>query len=266
MRMIGVAWRDHGGRLGLLLIAAVLLLAVSGLLLPNAELLDIPGRFASPDLHHWAGTDQLGRDLLARLSWGGAVAMSVAVATILLAAGVGSLLGIVAARAAILGRAILVLFDIVAAFPSLLFALAAVALAGPGVTRLVVLIALTLVPHFGRVARAQTLALSTAPFLEAARAIGASPWRILWRHILPNIAGPLLVLACLDIPGVIAIEAGMSFLGVGIPPPLPSWGGLLFDGYIHLDRAPWLCIFPCLALIAATLGFTLTGEALRTPR
>ena len=255
--------RDPNGRIGIALLAALLLLVLAAPFLGDGDAIDIAARFAAPSFAHPAGTDQIGRDLLSRLARGGAVALGVALATSVIAAGVGTLLGIAAARAPRAGRLILVGFDIVAAFPTLLLALAAVAIAGPGVVQLTLLIALTLVPHFGRGARAQTMALAAAPYLEAARAIGASPWRILWRHIVPAIAGPLLVLACLDIPSVIAIQAGMSFLGIGIPPPAPSWGGLLFDGYVHLDRDPLICLLACLALIVATLGFTLTGEALR---
>ena len=260
---MGRVWRDPNGRIGLVLLLAVGLLALASPLLRDPELLDIAGRFAAPSWRHPAGTDQLGRDVLSRLAEGGAVALGVAVATILLAGAAGIGLGVLAARVpGWADRLILVGFDIVAAFPTLIFALAAVALFGPGTGKLIVLIAITLVPHFGRVARAQTRALSRAPFLEAARAIGAGPLRML-RHIVPNIGGSLLVLACMDIPSVIAVQAGLSFLGVGIPPPAPSWGGLLFDGYVHLHQSPWLCVSVCVALILATVGFTLTGEALR---
>jgi peptide/nickel transport system permease protein len=263
--MIRRAWRDPAGRLGLLLIVTMVFLIMLAPLRDGPDRLDIIGRFAAPSLLHPAGTDQLGRDVLSRLGAGGAVALGVAVLTILLAAAAGTLLGVLAARVpGWADRTMLVLFDVIAAFPTLIFALAAVALFGPGTGKLIVLIAITLIPHFGRVARAQTLTLNRAPFLEAARAIGAGPFTML-RHIVPNISGPLLVLACMDIPSVIAVQAGLSFLGVGVPPPAPSWGGLLFDGYVHLDQSPWPCLFVCLALILATLGFTLTGEALRDP-
>lgn len=257
------ALADANGRVGAALLLALALLVLAAPLLGDGERIDIAGRFAAPSWAHPAGTDAIGRDLLARLAQGGAVALGVALATIALAGSLGTLAGIAAAQAPRLGQVILVVFDIIAAFPTLLLALAAVALAGPGIAQLVGLIALTLLPHFGRTARAQTMALAQEPWLEAARAIGAGRWRILHRHILPAIAGPLLVLACLDLPSVIAIEAGMSFLGIGIPPPTPDWGGLLFEGYVHLDRAPTICLFTCLVLLMATLGFTLAGEALR---
>ena len=177
---------------------------------------------------------------------------------------IGTLLGIAAAYLPPSGeRVILILFDIVSSFPSLVLALAVVALLGPGLFKIVLIVAVTLVPHFGRVARAQTLSLMNSPFLEAERVLGASPARMVLVHIVPNILGPLVVLASMDIPTVITIEAGLSFLGVGVPPPIPSWGTLLNDGYAHLDQSAWTAIFAGLALTLATLGFTLFGEALR---
>lgn len=246
----------------------VLILALSVLgpaLLPDGpDRLDIRGRFASPSLRHWAGTDALGRDLLSRLAAGGQIALGVSLATVGLALPIGTLLGITAAFVpGSVEAVILIVFDIVAAFPSLLFALAAVALFGPGLGKVILLIAITLVPHFGRVARVQALSLAGSPFLEAARALGAGRTRILLRHVVPNILGPLLVLASMDLPSVITIEAGLSLLGIGVPPPQASWGTLLHDGYVHLNQSIWPAAFSCLALILATLGFTLLGEALR---
>jgi peptide/nickel transport system permease protein len=252
--------------MGLFLVAAVVAFALLGpLVLPNDPArLDVRARFAPPSWDHWAGTDSLGRDMLARLAQGGRIALGVSLAAIALALAIGTPLGIAAARlGGSAAAAILVIFDVVAAFPSLLFALAAVALLGPGMARLVLLVAITLAPQFGRVARAQVLALSTSGYLEAARATGVPRLR-LWRyHVLPNIAGPLVVLAGMDIPTVIAIEAGLSFLGVGVPPPAASWGALLYDGYLHLGQSVWPILGAASLLVLATLGFSLTGEALR---
>ena len=129
--------------------------------------------------------------------------------------------------------------------------------------KIVLIVSITLVPTFGRVARAQSLSLKNSPFLEAERALGASWTRLVIVHVVPNIAGPLFVLASMEIPAVITIEAGLSFLGVGVPPPAPSWGALLNDGYVSLDHSIWTAVFAGLALSIATLGFTLFGEALR---
>jgi peptide/nickel transport system permease protein len=226
--------------------------------------LDVVNRFSGPGWPHPLGTDHLGRDLLSRILYGSQIALGISILAISIAATIGTLLGIAAAwlppRAE---RIILIVFDIVSAFPSLVLALAVVALLGPGLTKIVLIVSVTLVPTFGRVARAQTLSLKNSPFLEAERALGASWTRVVLVHVVPNIAGPLFVLASMEIPTVITIEAGLSFLGVGVPPPAPSWGSLLNDGYVSLDHTIWTALFAGLALSIATLGFTLFGEALR---
>lgn len=230
----------------------------------DPDKLDVMNRFAPPSWQHWLGTDHLGRDLYSRLVHGSTVAMSVALTGIAIALTLGTVLGILAAYLSARGeRFILILFDVVSSFPSLVLALAIVAVFGPSTGMVILIVALTLVPHFGRVARAQVLALKSAPFLEAERILGASGARIVFVHILPNILGPLVVLASMDIPVVITIEAGLSFLGLGVRPPLASWGTLIQDGYQFLSDS-WLpVIVSSLALAVATLGFTLFGEALR---
>jgi peptide/nickel transport system permease protein len=254
------------GRLGALLVAIVLIYAVAAPLLAthDPQALDVMNRFAGPSAAHWLGTDQVGRDIYSRLAYGTQVAVGVALSVILLAMGVGVLLGIVAAYASgWVERLLLVGFDIVASFPSLILALAVVALFGPSTRNLVLVVAATLAPQFGRVARAQVLGVKAAPFLEAERILGASPMRIMLWHLLPNILGPLIVLASMDIPVVIGIEAGLSFIGLGVQPPLASWGTLINDGYAYLSESPWPVLTATGALAVATLGFTLFGEALR---
>ena len=259
-------WRNPAGRCGLILVGIVVLLGLLGpTLIPHdPNRLNIMARFSAPSAAHWMGTDQLGRDLFARIADGGRVALLVALTTIAIALVAGTLLGIAAASApAWVEQAILVLFDIVSAFPSLVLALAVVALMGPGLDKVILIVAVTLIPHFGRVARAQTLSLRASPFLEAERVLGASALRVTAHHVAPNILGPLVVLASIDIPVVVTIEAGLSFLGVGAPPPRASWGTLLRDGYATLSQSPWPVVFASAMLIVATLGFTLLGEALR---
>ena len=263
---LAAVWRSPTGRIGFALVVLVLLFSLLG---PAAipyepNRLDVLHRFADPSPVHWMGTDNLGRDLAARMAVGGQIALGVALSTIALSLVFGILLGIAAAYAPVqIERVVLILFDVLSAFPTLIFALAIVALLGPGLDKVVLIIAVTLVPHFGRIARAQTLALKHAPFLDATRVLGASPARLVLVHVIPNILGPLVVLASMDIPVVITLEAGLSFLGIGVPPPRASWGGLLHDGYVGLTQSPWPVAFAGLMLTLATLGFTLFGEALR---
>ncbi len=264
--ILGQIWRRGTGRIGLILVLVILIAGLGAQVLSpyDPDELDILNRFADPSWAHPMGTDHLGRDLLSRMLHGTQIALLVAVSTIIISLVAGTLLGIGAAYAPReVERAILILFDIISSFPSLVFALAVVALLGPGLDKVVMIVAVTLLPHFGRVARAQVLSLKNAPFLEAEQVLGASAARVVLVHIVPNIMGPLVVLASMDIPVVITIEAGLSFLGVGVPPPLASWGTLLNDGYANLTETVWPVAFAGLMLTIATLGFTLFGEALR---
>lgn len=257
---------DFGGAVGLLIVAVVLVAALFAPLVAthDPDALDVLNRFASPSGAHWLGTDHLGRDLYSRLVHGSSVAMMVAGFAITAALVSGTLLGILAASLSTgWERAILILFDVVSSFPSLVLALAVVAVFGPSTFLVMVIVAVTLVPHFGRVARAQVLSVRNAPFIEAERLLGASGWRIIRSHLLPNIAGPLVVLASIDIPVVITIEAGLSFIGLGVRPPLASWGTLIYDGYAYLSDSKLPVVIASAALGIATLGFTLFGEALR---
>jgi peptide/nickel transport system permease protein len=230
----------------------------------NPDQLDVMNRFARPSLQHWFGSDHLGRDLYSRVVHGASVAMIVALTAIATALTTGTMLGILAAYLpARTERFVLILFDVISSFPSLVLALAIVAVFGPSTGIVVLIVAITLIPHFGRVARAQVLTLKSAPFLEAERILGASNARIVLHHILPNILGPLIVLASMDIPVVITIEAGLSFLGLGVRPPLASWGGLIQDGYQTLSDSWVPVVISSAALAIATLGFTLFGENLR---
>jgi len=257
---------DPAGALGLAIVALICAAAaLAPWLAPyDPDALDVLNRFSGPSAAHWLGSDHLGRDLLSRLIHGATVALGVALSAIAAALTAGTALGILAASLPARGeRVILIVFDVISSFPSLVLALAVVAVLGPSTLNVVLIVAVTLVPHFGRVARAQVLTVKSAPFLEAERILGASGPRIVAHHILPNILGPLIVLASMDIPVVITIEAGLSFIGLGVRPPLASWGTLIYDGYAYLSDSALPVIVASLALAVATLGFTLFGEALR---
>lgn len=260
------ATSHFAGALGFSIVALIAFAAVFAPLISpyDPDRIDILHRFAAPSLQHFLGTDHLGRDMLSRLIHGATVALSVALSAISIAIFIGTLLGILAAFLSTKAeRPVLVIFDIISSFPSLVLALAVVGVFGPSTTLVIIVVGITLLPHFGRVARAQVLALKNAPFLEAERLLGASMPRLIFVHILPNIAGTLLVLASMEIPIVITIEAGLSFLGLGVRPPLASWGTLIQDGYQFLSQSAVPVSVASLALGIATLGFTLFGEALR---
>jgi peptide/nickel transport system permease protein len=256
----------RAGAFGLAAVTLLVAVAIFAPLLathdPNAIAPAI--RLQGPSLANWFGTDHLGRDLYSRVIYGTRVAIGVALSIISISMAVGLTLGITAAFAPrLVDQAIMTVFDIISSFPSIILALALVAVLGAGLGNVVLLVTVVFVPHFGRVARAQTMLVKSSPYLEAEQVLGAGRLRILLRHVLPNIVGPIFVLASMDVPVVITIEAGLSFLGVGIRPPLASWGELLHDGYTYLSQSPWLAIVSGSALVVATLGFTLLGEQLR---
>lgn len=255
--------------LGLVGLVIVVLIVSSALLadwiVPYDPIeLNIKDRLQGPSAAHWLGADQLGRDTLSRVIMGGRIALQVALPVILGALSIGLVLGMLAGFGPRwLDNLIILLFDTIRSFPTVMFALAVVALVGPSLKTVVFVIMLTSIPTYGRVVRTQTLSIKTSEFILAQRAMGASTARILFSHILPNVIGPLAVLASMDIPTVVGLEAGLSFLGMGVKPPTPSWGSILNDGYTLIRNTPWLIIAGGIPLILITLGFTFLGETLR---
>jgi peptide/nickel transport system permease protein len=251
---------------GLLIVVMMLLLTVfASLLAPHDPLdVDVYNRLASPTWQHWLGTDQLGRDVLSRVLYGGRVALKVALVAISVSMSIGLLLGMLAGFGPKwLDRVLVVCFDTMRSFPTIMFALAIVALTGPSLNTVIGVIIITSIPVYARIVRTQTQALRDQDYILAERALGASTARILRSHILPNIAAPLLILASMDVPAVIGMEAGLSFLGLGVSAPTPSWGSILNDGYSFLRNSPWPIIAGGIPLILVTLGFTFFGESLR---
>jgi peptide/nickel transport system permease protein len=192
------------------------------------------------------------------------VALEVALVAVTLSVVIGGILGLVAGYGPRgVDNAVVLVFDTVRSFPTIMFALALVTLLGPSLQTVIVVIVASFAPGYGRLVRTQTLSLKQAEFVFAERALGAGAARILAVHILPNVIGPLLILASMDIPVAIAIEAGLSFLGFGVRPPTPSWGTVLNDGYAFIGNTPWIIVAGGLPLVLSTLGFTFLGEALR---
>jgi len=258
--------KDPLGMVGLVIVTVIFLATIfAPLLAPHDPLdVDVYNRLQGPTWQHWLGTDQLGRDVLSRVLYGGRVALKVALVAIVVAMSVGLLLGMVAGFGPKwLDRVLLVCFDTMRSFPTIMFALAVVALIGPSLNTVIGVIIITSIPSYARIVRTQTQALRGEDFILAERAMGASTARIMGRHILPNIAAPLFVMASMDVPAVVGMEAGLSFLGLGVGPPTPSWGSILNDGYSYLRNSPWPIIAGGIPLILITLGFTFFGESLR---
>jgi peptide/nickel transport system permease protein len=257
---------DPLGRFGLALVLVFLLTAIfADAIAPyNPSAIAIPARLQAPSLTHLFGTDQLGRDVFSRVVLGARIALEVALVTISLALALGGAIGLAAGYGPRWLDAILVLvFDTVRSFPTIMFALALVTLIGPSLETVIVIVVATFAPSYGRIVRTQTQALKHAEFILAERSLGAGPARILAVHVVPNIVGPLFILASMDVPVVITIEAGLSFLGFGVRPPTPSWGTVLNDGYAFIGNTPWIILAGGLPLVLSTLGFTFLGEALR---
>ncbi len=261
--------RIVGDPLGLMGLSLVTLMVISALfatfLAPYDPVqLNIVDRLQGPSGSHLLGTDQLGRDLFSRVLFGGQVALKVALVSIGAALTIGIILGMIAGFGpSWLDNGIMLFFDTIRSFPTVMFALATVALVGPSLGTVIVVIVVTSIPTYGRVVRTQTLTIKSNEFIKAEMVMGASLPRILSIHILPNVVGPLLILASMDIPTVIALEAGLSFLGMGVKPPTPSWGSILNDGYTLIRNTPWPIIAGSIPLILVTLGFTFLGESLR---
>ena len=258
--------REPLGAMGLILVAFVLISAIGADLWsthdPNK--IDVRAAFASPSLEHFLGTDQLGRDIFSRVLVGGQIALKVSLLSIGAALIIGLTLGLIAGFGPRwLDNILMLLFDSVRSFPTVMFALAVVTLFGPSLITVMVVVVVTQIPIYGRMVRSQTLALKTSEFILTERAMGAGFFRIIILHILPNVIGPLLILASMDIPFVITIEAGLSFLGMGVRPPTPSWGTILNDGYSYIYNTPWPVIAGGLPVVLTTLGFTFLGESLR---
>ena len=226
--------------------------------------INIRERLQGPSAKHLMGTDQLGRDVFSRIVMGSRIALKVALVSITLALSCGLVLGLIAGYGPPwLDKIIILIFDTIRSFPTIMFALAIVTLVGPSLETVILVVVITTIPVYGRIVRAQTQAIKNNEFILAERAMGAGIIRILSLHMLPNIIGPLLIIASMDLPGVVTIEAGLSFLGVGVRPPTPSWGSVLNDGYSFIRNTPWLIVSGGIPLIITTLGFTFLGESLR---
>jgi peptide/nickel transport system permease protein len=222
-------------------------------------------RLQGPSLSHWMGTDELGRDILTRIFYGARVSLFVSVCVVLGCGSIGLTLGMLAGYSGgIFDRVVnLLLINSFLSFPGVLLAIAFAAFFGPGIGKVILALIITGWAGYARLARAQVLKTKELEFVLAARSLGASPLRIMTRHLLPNIIQPVLVQATIGMAGAILAEATLSFLGLGVLAPIPSWGAMLNDARNHLFDAPHVVVFPALAVVLAVLAFNLLGDAWR---
>jgi len=225
---------------------------------------DINVQHASPSWTHPFGTDSYGRDQLSRIFWGSRVSLVVGILSVLLAMAAGIPLGMIGGyKGGRIDNLILRFIDIFMSFPIVILGLLVLAIMGPGLIKIVIAIGVALTPRIARLARGSTLSIKGKEYIEAARAIGQHDGKIMMIHILPNIFGEILVMGTLWVATAIIVEASLSFIGLGVRPPTPSWGAMIRDGLDQLTNAPWLSIFPGLAIFISVFSFNLIADGLR---
>ena len=252
--------------LGLLIVLAIIFCGIlAPWLAPQDPMkVDLRKRLAPPGKDHFLGTDGFGRDVMSRIIWGTRVSLQVGI----VAVGVSSLLGILLGLFSgyYLGwidSLIMRLVDILLSFPTILLALAIMAALGSSLTNVMIAVGITLAPRFARLVRGSVLTVRELDYIHAARALGMSNMRIIFLHIFPNVTAPIIIMATVNVAYAILAEASLSFLGLGVRPPTPTWGGIISDGRSFLDIAPWISLFSGFVIMIAVLGFNLFGDGLR---
>ncbi|HSM55086.1 MAG TPA: ABC transporter permease [Candidatus Sulfomarinibacteraceae bacterium] len=254
------------GMLGAILVTGLILVALVGPYVAPYEptTMNFEERFASPSLRHPMGADDFGRDTLTRVVYGARVSLQVGAIAVGSAAPVGSTLGLIAGYAGrVLDEIIMRAMDVLFAFPAILLAIAILAALGKGVANAMIAIGIVYIPIFARIARSSVLTIREEEFIEAARSCGATDARILFHHILPNAMAPLIVETSLSLAFAILAEAALSFFGLSVQPPDPSWGRMLSEGRAYFQQSPWMAIFPGLAIMITVMGFNFLGDGLR---
>jgi peptide/nickel transport system permease protein len=253
------------GLLGMALVLFFVILAVAAPVIAPFDPIEQPAdRLLPPDGTYWLGTDEFGRDILSRIIFGSRVSLQVGVISVGIALVIGGLLGLFAGYYrgwvdSLIGR----LVDVMFAFPTIILIIALAGVLGPSISTAMLAIGIVYAPQFARIVRGPTLAVMQQQYVEGAHAVGARQWRVMVRYVLPNIAAPIIVQATLSFSTAILAEATLSFLGLGTQPPDPSWGTMLGSGRKFMELAPWVAVYPGLAIALAVLGWNLFGDALR---
>ncbi len=264
--VFGDVLRQPLGAVGFVIVLAFLICVVFAPLIAPYDYSrqDIPNRMKGPSETYWLGTDHLGRDIFSRLVYGSRIAFGTALPSVTIALTTGIFFGLLAGYiGGTVDNVILIIMDTLQSFPSIMLSLAILALLGPSLVNVIIVIGITWMPNYARVIRAQTLSIREKAYIEAERSLGANDRKILLSHILPNVIAPALLLAAMDLPWVITFESGLSFMGMGVRPPTPSWGVILSEGFNHIFESQWPILWSGITLALTTLGFTLFGEALR---
>ena len=256
---------DSGAVLGGFTVLAVALLGFFGPYFTGYDVfkVDPMNRLLPPSSSHWMGTDGFGRDLLTRVLYGARVSLSVGFATMVFSTVLGALLGLIAGYFKRVDGPIMRVMDGFMAFPSILLAIAIMASLGPRTENVIAALTVVYLPRIARLVRGQVLVVREFMYVEAARAIGASHWRIIFRHTLPNSVSPLIVQSSFTFAFAVITEASLSYLGAGVPPEIPTWGNQLQEGVPLMAAAPWMSVFPGLAITGIVLGLNQLGDGLR---
>ncbi|WP_240611118.1 ABC transporter permease [Oceaniglobus ichthyenteri] len=225
---------------------------------------NILNRLKPPSADHWFGTDQFGRDILSRIMYGARISLVIGLLAITGALIIGSAIGVIAGYyGGILDIIIMQIMDVLLAFPALILGLIVVAMLGPSVTNLAIAIALTAIPPFARIARAPTISVKQREYLSAGRALGFSDVRLMLGHIVPNILPEILVMGSLWLATAIRVEASLAFIGLGVSPPTPTWGGMIREGFENILDSFWLAFFPSMAILLVVFALNMLGDGLR---
>ncbi len=258
--------KNKAALLGAVIVALIVIFAISAPLLapydPTTQ--DIPNRLAKPGFDHPLGTDQYGRDIMSRLIYGARISLMVGILSVVVGILIGVILGLVAGYSGgFMDLIICKIIDVLMSFPMLLLAMGIVAMLGTSLLNSILAVGISSIPRFARLTRGQVLALKNSEFVDAVRALGSSPVRIVCLHLLPNIVSPIIVMGTLYIATAIIMESNLSFLGLGVQPPTATWGGMISDGRAFLRSSPWVSTFPGIAIALSVLAFNMLGDGLR---
>ncbi len=257
--------RRRSAVIGAVLVAANILVAVGATVIAGVDpqVLDVKARLARPTAAHWFGTDHVGRDAWSRVIHGARLSMVVGASVVALSFVGGLAFGVLGGYYRALDNILMRMMDGVMAFPGIILAIALMASLGPSVVNVILALGVVYVPRVARIVRGSVLVIRETPYVEAARALGIGDGRIIARHVLPNCMSPVIVQGTFIFAAAVLGEAALSFLGVGVPPQIPSWGNVLAEGRSYLQQAPWLTLFPGAAIMASILGLNLFGDGLR---